>query len=152
MTQTTFKKLAEIEKKWYLIDLEGIVLGRVASHVALILRGKNKADYTPFLDDGDNVVVINADKVKLTGRKLNDKKYYWHTGYPGGIKETTVGKLLAKKPEEVFKKAVKNMLPRGPLGRKQFKNLYVYAGTEYAQTAQNPEIIDFAKLNEKNKR
>ena len=149
---TTFKKLQEIQKDWFVIDLDGVVLGRAASYIATILRGKNKADYTPFLDDGDNVIVINADKVHLTGKKLNDKKYYWHTGYPGGIKEITAGKLLAKKAEELITKAVKNMLPRGPLGRKQLKNLYVYAGAEHDHSAQTPQVIDFAAQNSKNKR
>ncbi len=149
---TTFKKLAQIEKKWHLIDLDGLTLGRVASYVALILRGKNKVDYTPFLDDGDYVVVINADKVKFTGDKLANKKYYWHTGYPGGIKEITADKLMKKDSCNVIKKAVKNMLPRGPLGRKQLKNLYIYSDDEHKHSAQKPEIIDFAKLNNKNKR
>lgn len=149
---TTVSKLAEIDKKWYIIDLQNIVLGRAAAHVAKILRGKNKANFTPFLDCGDNVIVINADKVRLTGKKLNEKIYYWHTGYPGGIKSITADKLLAKDGTRVFRNAVKGMLAKGPLGRKQLKNLYVYAGTEHPHQGQKPEAIEFAKLNNKNDR
>ncbi len=149
---TTVSKLAEIDKKWYIIDLQNIVLGRAAAHVAKILRGKNKANFTPFLDCGDNVIVINADKVRLTGKKLNEKTYYWHTGYPGGIKSITADKLLAKDGTRVFRNAVKGMLAKGPLGRKQLKNLYVYAGTEHPHQGQKPEAIEFAKLNNKNDR
>jgi len=149
---TTFNKLADIQKKWYVIDLQNIVLGRAASKIATILRGKNKADYTPFLDCGDNIIVINSDKLKLTGKKLDDKKYYWHTGYPGGIREINAEKLMQKSSEKLVRKAIKGMLPNGPLGRKQLKNLYVYSGSEHPHTAQRPEAIELAKLNNKNNR
>lgn len=149
---TTFNKLADIQKKWYLIDLNNIVLGRAASKIATILRGKNKADYTPFLDCGDNIIVINADKLKLTGNKLNNKKYYWHTGYPGGIKETTAVKLLDKSSEKLVRKSIKGMLPRGPLGRAQLKNLYIYSGDKHPHDAQKPTTIELSKLNDKNNR
>ncbi|MBL6621341.1 MAG: 50S ribosomal protein L13 [Rickettsiales bacterium] len=148
---TTFNKLADLNKKWYIIDLEDIVLGRAASHVALILKGKNKADYTPFLDCGDNVIVVNAKKIRLKGKKLTDKIYYWHTGYPGGIKDISAKKLLEKNPEKLFQKAVKGMLARGPLGRKQLSNLYIYEGENHPHEGQKPEKIDFANLNKKNK-
>jgi large subunit ribosomal protein L13 len=149
---TSFNKLSEIKKEWYVIDLSDVVLGRASAAIATILRGKNKADYTPFLDCGDNVIVINSDKLKLTGKKLSDKKYYWHTGYPGGIKDITAGKLLAKSSTKMVRNAVKGMLPRGPLGYKQLKNLYVYSGSEHDQTAQKPVTINFSDLNEKNNR
>ena len=151
-SNTTVNKLAEINKKWFVIDLEGIVLGRAASHIAKILKGKNKFDYTPFLDCGDNVVVTNASKLRLKGNKLSDKIYYWHTGYPGGIKDITAKKLLEKDSTKLVRKAVKGMLARGPLGRKQLSNLYVYEGTEHPHEAQKPEKIEFDKLNNKNKR
>ena len=149
---TTVNKLSDINKKWYLIDLKNVVLGRASAAIALILRGKNKADYTPFLDCGDNVIVINSDQVKLTGRKLTDKKYYWHTGYPGGIKDITAGKLLEKSSEKLVRNSIRGMLPKGPLGRKQLKNLYVFSGETHAHQAQKPEIIDISKLNNKNNR
>ena len=149
---TTVNKLSDINKKWYLIDLNNIVLGRASAAIALILRCKNKADYTPFLDCGDNIIVINADKVKLTGRKLTDKKYYWHTGYPGGIREITAGKLLQKSSEKLVRNSIRGMLPKGPLGRKQLKNLYVFSGESHAHEAQKPELIDISKLNNKNNR
>jgi large subunit ribosomal protein L13 len=148
---TTFNKLANLTKKWYIIDLEDVVLGRAASYVSLILKGKNKPDYTPFLDCGDNVIVINAKKIRLKGKKLSDKIYYWHTGYPGGIKDITAKKLLDKNPEKLFQKAVKGMLARGPLGRKQLTNLYIYAGSSHPHEAQKPEKIDFINFNKKNK-
>ena len=138
-------------KKWVLIDAEGVVLGRLASHVANILRGKTKPSYTPNQDCGDNVIIINAEKVRLTGNKRNTKTYYWHTGHPGGIKERTADKILdGRFPERVIEKAVERMVPRGPLGRQQMKNLRIFAGTEHPHEAQNPEVIDFAAMNAKN--
>ena len=151
--KTYSAKPAEVEKKWILIDAEGLVLGRLASHVANILRGKTKATYTPHIDTGDNVIIINAEKVKLTGRKMTDKKFFWHTGHPGGIKERTIGQILGGRyPERVIEKAVERMIPRGPLGRAQMKKLRVYAGTEHPHEAQQPEVLDFAARNPKNKR
>ncbi len=151
--KTYSAKAAEIDKKWILIDAEGLVVGRLATLVAMRLRGKHKPTYTPHMDDGDNVVVINADKVVFTGRKLDQKKYYWHTGYPGGIKERTARKLIEGRfPERVVEKAVERMLPRGPLGRKQLKNLRVYAGAEHPHEAQQPEKLDVAALSKKNVR
>ena len=146
-------KPTEVEKKWFVIDAEGLVLGRLASVIAMRLRGKHKPIFTPHVDCGDNIVVINADKVQLTGRKRNDKKYYWHTGYPGGIKDRTAGQILAgKHPERVVEKAVERMLPKGILGRQQLKKLHVYAGTEHKHEAQKPEVLDVAAMNSKNKR
>ena len=146
-------KASEIEKKWVLIDAEGVVLGRLASRVANILRGKTKTTYTPHMDCGDNVIIINAGKIHLTGKKLTDKVYYWHTGYPGGIKERTAGKILdGDHPERVVTKAIEHMIPRGPLGRQQMKNLRVYAGAEHGHDAQKPEVLDLASWNPKNKR
>ena len=144
---------ADIEKKWVLIDAEDVILGRLAAQVANILRGKHKTTYTPHMDCGDNVIVINAEKVKLTGKKLSDKKYYWHTGHPGGIKERTAGQILEGKfPDRVVHKAVERMVPRGPLGRAQMKNLRVYAGPEHPHEAQNPSVYDFGAQNAKNRR
>ena len=143
----------DITKKWIIVDAEGVVLGRLASDVANILRGKKKATYTPHMDCGDNVIIINADKVKLTGKKLTDKIYYWHTGHPGGIKQRTAGGLLGGQfPTRVVTKAIERMIPRGPLGRVQMKNLKVYAGIEHGHEAQKPEVYDFASRNPKNKR
>ena len=145
-------KPAEVEKKWLLIDAEGLVVGRVATIIANILRGKHKASYTPHVDCGDNVIVINADKVAFTGKKLKDKIYYRHTGYAGGIKEITAGKVLAGKfPERVLEKAVERMVPRGPLGRDQMRALRLYNGTEHPHIAQNPQQLDIAALSRKNK-
>ena len=150
---TFSQKPAEVEKKWIVIDAEGLVLGRLASLVAMRLRGKHKATYTPHVDDGDNVIVINADKVAMTGKKFTDKVYYWHTGYPGGIKERTARQIIEGRfPERVIEKAVERMVPRGPLGRRQMKNLRVYAGTNHPHEAQQPEVLDVAKLNKKNVR
>lgn len=150
---TFSQKPAEVVKKWVLIDAEGIVLGRLASIVANRLRGKHKPTYTPHVDDGDNVIIINADKVVLTGKKYTDKKYYWHTGYPGGIKERTARQILEGRfPERVVEKAIERMIPRGPLGRRQMKNLRVYAGPNHQHEAQQPEVLDVAALNRKNKR
>jgi large subunit ribosomal protein L13 len=151
--KTYSAKPAEVEKKWVLIDADGVVLGRLASVVAMRLRGKHKPTFTPHIDCGDNVIVINADKVKLTGKKLTDKVYYRHTGYPGGIKEARAGKILeGKHPHRVITKAVERMISRNPLGRQQMKNLRVYAGTEHPHEAQKPEVLDLAAMNPKNKR
>ena len=146
-------KPSDIERKWYVVDAEGVVLGRLAAKVASLLRGKHKPCFVPNLDCGDYVVVINADKVKLTGKKLTDKKYFKHTGWIGGIKETTAGKILnGRFPERVIKKAVERMISRNPLGRKQMTKLRVYAGSENPHAAQNPIVLDMAALNNKNKR
>jgi len=157
MTGTAMKtysaRPADIEKKWILVDAEGVVLGRLASIVAMRLRGKHKATFTPHMDMGDNVIVINADKVQLTGNKRADKVYYWHTGYPGGIKERTAGQILdGKFPERVVTKAVQRMMPGGPLTRQQLTNLRVYAGSEHPHEAQQPEPLDVKSLNRKNSR
>jgi large subunit ribosomal protein L13 len=146
-------KPADIQKKWVLIDAEGLVVGRLAAIIALRLRGKHKATYTPHLDDGDNVIVVNAEKVVLTGRKLQQKVYRHHTGYIGGIKERTAGFILRSKfPQRVVEKAVERMLPRGPLGRRQLGNLRVYAGAEHPHAAQQPEPLDISAMNRKNAR
>ncbi len=151
--KTFSQKPAEVEKKWILVDAEGVVPGRLASFVANRLRGKHKPTFTPHVDDGDNVIIINADKVAFTGKKFSDKKYYWHTGYPGGIKERTARAILEGRfPERVMQKAVERMMPGGPLSRRQMKNLYVYAGSEHKHEAQKPEAVDFAAMNSKNKR
>ncbi len=154
MKTTKFLKTADVEKKWIIIDASDVVVGRLASFIALRLRGKHRADYTPHIDCGDNVIVINADKVALSGNKHADKFYYRHTGYPGGLKETTAGKVLAGRfPERVLKKAVQRMLPKeSPLARQQFSNLRVYAVAEHPHDAQTPEVIDFAAMNPKNTR
>jgi large subunit ribosomal protein L13 len=145
-------KPAEVEKKWHLIDADGLVVGRVATIIANILRGKHKPSFTPHVDCGDNIVVINAEKIRFTGRKLADKIYYRHTGYAGGIKGVTAGKVLEGKfPERVLEKAVERMIPRGPLGRQQMRNLRVYSGAEHPHAAQNPEPLDVAAMNRKNK-
>jgi len=143
----------DIEKKWILVDAEDVVLGRLASVLAMRLRGKHKPSYTPNMDCGDHVIVINAEKVKLTGNKRTAKTYYWHTGYPGGIKERTADKILdGRFPERVLSKAVERMIPRGPLGRKVMSNLHIYAGAEHPHEAQQPEVLDVAAMNPKNKR
>ncbi len=143
---------ATVEKNWVLIDAEGLVVGRLASTVANILRGKHKVSFTPHVDCGDNVIIINAGKVKFTGKKLTDKIYYKHTGYAGGIKETTPAKILdGRFPERVLEKAIERMIPRGPLGRQQMRNLRVFAGAEHPHEAQSPQVIDFASRNRKNK-
>ena len=152
MKTTVSAKPAEVEKKWLLIDADGLVVGRLASIVANILRGKHKPIYTPHVDCGDNVIIINADKVRFTGKKLQQKVYYRHTGYPGGIKEAHADKILAGRfPERVLEKAVERMVPRGPLGRQQMRNLRIYGGTEHPHVAQSPEILDVAAMNRKNK-
>jgi large subunit ribosomal protein L13 len=149
--KTYSAKASEIEKKWVLIDADGLVVGRLAALIATRLRGKHKPSYTPHMDCGDNVIVINAAKVLLTGNKLKDKVYYWHTGYIGGIKERTAGAVMSgKHPERVVEKAVERMLPRGPLGRKQLSNLRVYPGTEHPHEAQKPETVDVNALSPKN--
>ena len=143
----------DVEKKWYVVDAEDLVLGRLASIVAMRLRGKHKPMFTPHIDCGDNIVIINVEKVKLTGRKLEQKTYYWHTGHPGGIKERKAGQILdGAHPERVIQKAVERMISRNPLGRQQMKKLHVYAGTEHPHTAQQPEVLDIASMNPKNKR
>jgi large subunit ribosomal protein L13 len=143
---------ATVEKKWLLVDAEGLVVGRAATIIASVLRGKHKTSFTPHVDCGDNVIVINADKVKFTGKKLTDKVYYKHTGYAGGIKGITAQKVLEGRfPERVLEKAVERMIPRGPLGRQQMRNLRIFAGTEHPHVAQNPEVLDIASRNRKNK-
>ena len=151
--KTYTAKPADIQKKWILIDAEGVVLGRLASLVAMRLRGKHKASFTPHMDMGDNVIIINADKVQMTGKKRTDKIYYWHTVYPGGIKQRTAGDILeGNHPERVLTKAIQRMLPGGPLSRQQMTNLRVYAGAEHGHEAQNPEIVDVKSMNPKNSR
>jgi large subunit ribosomal protein L13 len=151
--KTYSAKPADIEKKWILIDAEGVVLGRLASIVAARLRGKHKPTFTPHMDMGDNVIVINAGKVQMTGNKRSEKTYYWHTGYPGGIKSRTARQILeGKHPERVVEKAVQRMMPGGPLTRRQLSNLRVYAGPEHPHGAQNPETLDVAAMNPKNTR
>ena len=151
--KTFSQRPEDVTKKWILIDAEGLVLGRLATIVANRLRGKHKPTFTPHVDDGDNVIIINADKVVLTGNKVADKVYYWHTGHPGGIKERTAKQILEGRfPERVIEKAVERMIPRGPLGRRQMKNLRVYAGTAHPHEAQSPETVDIGALNSKNKR
>lgn len=147
-------KPAEVEKKWYVVDAEGVVLGRLASQIAMRLRGKHKPEYTPHVDCGDNIIVINADKVKLTGKKHDGDIFYWHTGYPGGIKQRSKGEILeGAHPERVLIKAVERMLPKdSPLARRQMTNLRVFAGTEHGHEAQKPEVLDIAGLNPKNTR
>lgn len=151
--QTFSLKPADVRKKWYLVDAQGVVLGRLAVAVANRLRGKHLPHYTPHVDCGDNIVVINAEKVCLTGQKHTDKIFYWHTGYPGGIKERAVGQILTgKHPERVIIKAVERMVPHGPLGRKIMGNLKVYAGAQHPHEAQQLEVLDIGSLNPKNKR
>ena len=134
---------ATIERKWYVVDATGYTLGRLASEVAKVLRGKNKAIFTPHIDTGDYVIVVNADKIKVTGKKLEQKIYYRHSDYVGGMKETTLKEMLNKKPEKVIELAVKGMLPKGPLGREMYKKLFVYAGPDHKHAAQKPEVLTF---------
>ena len=134
---------AKVERKWYVFDATGYTLGRLASEVAKVLRGKNKPVFTPHVDTGDYVIVVNADKIKVTGKKLDQKIYYHHSDYVGGMKETTLREMLAKKPEKVVELAVKGMLPKGPLGREMFTKLHVYAGAEHPHAAQQPEALTF---------
>ena len=134
---------AKVERKWYVVDATGYTLGRLASEVAKVLRGKNKPVFTPHVDTGDYVIVVNADKIKVTGKKLDQKIYYHHSDYVGGMKETTLREMLAKKPEKVVELAVKGMLPKGPLGREMFTKLHVFAGAEHPHAAQQPEVLTF---------
>jgi large subunit ribosomal protein L13 len=151
--KTYSAKAAEIEKKWVVIDANGLVVGRLASLIALRLRGKHKPAFTPHVDDGDNIIVINAEKVVLTGRKRDQKVYHYFTGYPGGIKERSAKFILEGRfPERIVEKAVERMLPRGPLGRQQLGHLRVYKGSEHPHAAQNPVALDIASLNRKNAR
>ena len=141
--QTYMANPDKIERKWYVVDADGCTLGRLASGVASVLRGKNKPQFTPHVDTGDYVIVVNADKIKVTGKKLEQKIYYNHSDYGGGMRETTVKEMLAKKPERVIELAVKGMLPKGPLGREMYTKLFVYAGPEYKHAAQKPEVLTF---------
>ena len=151
--RTYSAKPSEIEKKWWIIDAEGLVLGRLATIVAMYLRGKHKPTFTPHMDCGDNIIIVNAEKVRLTGSKRTAKNYYWHTGYPGGIKSRTADKILdGDHPERVIQKAVQRMITRGPLGRVQMGNLKVYGGSEHPHEAQQPETLDVGAMNAKNKR
>ncbi len=134
---------ANVERKWYVVDATGYTLGRLSSEIAKVLRGKNKPTFTPHIDTGDYVIVVNADKIKVTGKKLDQKIYYRHSDYVGGMKETTLREMLAKKPEKVIELAVKGMLPKGPLGRQMYTKLHVYAGPEHKQQAQKPEVLTF---------
>jgi large subunit ribosomal protein L13 len=143
----------DVKKKWVVIDADGVILGRLAATIATLLRGKHRATFTPSVDCGDNVIVINAEKVRMTGKKMEEKIFFYHTGYPGGIKERTRKFMLAgNHPERVIEKAVERMMPRGPLGRRQMTNLKVYKGEQHPHAAQNPATIDFASRNIKNKR
>ena len=145
--QTKSANASNVNKKWLLVDAEGVVLGRLASTVSNLLRGKHKSNYTPHVDCGDNVIIINAEKVKLTGNKLNDKTYYWHTGYPGGIKSRTAKKILEGKfPDRIIRLAVKRMIPKGPLGSQQISNMKVYNGSAHPHDAQAPEKLDISEL------
>ena len=136
-------KPSEIERKWYILDCEGKTLGRLCTEAAMILRGKKKPIFTPYIDTGDYVIVINAEKVQITGKKFDKKIYKHHSGYPGGLKEVTFAEMQAKKPEEIIRHAVKGMMPKGPLGRQMFKKLKVYAGPEHKHEAQKPEVWNF---------
>ena len=141
--QTYMANPDKIERKWYVVDAEGCTLGRLASGVASVLRGKNKPQFTPHVDTGDYVIVVNADKIKVTGKKMDQKIYYNHSDYVGGMKETTLKEMLAKHPERVVEYAVKGMLPKGPLGRQMYKKLFVYAGPDHKHAAQKPEVLTF---------
>ena len=149
-SMTKYVKKSELQNDWYEIDATGVVVGRLATIISKIIRGKNKTTYTPHMDNGDFVVVKNIDQIKFTGNKFQNKKYYRHTGYPGGIKETTPEKLHLSKPGEVLKLAVKRMLPGGPLGKKQLTKLKIYKGSEHPHSAQNPKVIEVSKMNNKN--
>jgi large subunit ribosomal protein L13 len=140
--KTFFAKPETVKRDWYVVDAEGKTLGRIATEIAHRLRGKHKAEYTPHVDTGDYIIVINAEKVTVTGNKFKDKVYYAHSGFPGGLKSTTFDKLQAAKPEMIIEKAVKGMLPRGPLGRAMYRKLKVYAGTEHNHAAQQPQVLD----------
>ena len=147
---TKFVKKSEINNNWYEIDASNLVVGRLASVISKIIRGKNKTTYTPHMDNGDFVIVKNIEKIKFTGKKFQNKKYFRHTGFPGGIKETTPEKLFVKKPGEALKLAVKRMLPGGPLAKKQLTKLKIYIGSDHPHSTQNPIVIDISKLNNKN--
>jgi len=147
---TKFVKKSELNNNWFEIDAKNAVVGRLATVISKIIRGKNKTTFSPHMDNGDFVIVKNIEHIKFTGKKFENKKYYRHTGYPGGIKETTPSKLHSKKPEEVLKLAVKRMLPGGPLAKKQLTKLKIYSGMDHPHSAQNPQIIDISKLNNKN--
>ena len=149
-SMTKFLKINDIHSEWYEIDAKNAVVGRLAAIISKIIRGKNKNTYTPHMDHGDYVVVKNIEQIKFTGKKFQDKKYYRHTGYPGGIKETTPEKLHVKKPGEALKLAVKRMLPGGPLAKKQLTKLKIYSGSDHPHSAQNPKVINLSKLNSKN--
>jgi len=145
--QTKSANASNVNKKWLLVDAEDVVLGRLATTVSNLLRGKHKSNYTPHVDCGDNVIIINAEKIKLTGNKLNDKTYFWHTGYPGGIKSRTAKKILEGKfPDRIIRLAVKRMIPKGPLGSQQISNMKVYNGSAHPHDAQAPEKLDISKL------
>jgi len=147
---TDFIKKNEIKNSWILINAENAIVGRLAAYISKVLRGKNKNQYTPNLDNGDFVIVTNIEKIKFTGKKFNNKKYFRHTGHPGGIKSTLPSILIKSKPSEILKLAVKRMMPRGPLSKKQLSKLKIYKGTSHPHESQNPKIIDFAKINSKN--
>ena len=147
---TPFIKKKEVKKDWYIINAQNLAVGRLAAFISKVLRGKNKPTFNPHIDNGDFVIVTNIDKIKFTGKKFKDKKYYRHTGHPGGIKVTTPEKLHEKKPGETLKMAVKRMLPGGVLGRKQLTKLKIYAGNDHPHSAQNPKVIELDKLNSKN--
>ena len=149
--KTLSVKASEVDRKWYLVDAENLVLGRMASLIAIRLRGKHKTYYTPHVDCGDNIIVINAEKVRVTGRKAESKKFFWHTGYPGGLKSRTIGAILnSKHPERVIIKAIERMISRNSLGRAQMGKLHVYAGPQHPHEAQKPEFLDIAAMNKKN--
>ena len=148
---TDFIKKSEFKNNWILIDAEDLVVGRLAAYLSKVLRGKNKANFTPHMDNGDFVIITNVEKIKFTGDKFRNKKYYRHTGHPGGIKDTSPYLLVKNKPEQILKLAVQRMLPRGPLAKKQLSKLKMYKGTSHPHDSQNPKVIDFSKLNSKNK-
>lgn len=150
--KTYTAKPSEVKPNWWIIDADGVVLGRLATEISKILRGKNKPIYTPHIDTGDHVVVINCEKVKMTGRKKQQKVYFHHTGYPGGIKERTAEFVFSTHPDRIIRKAVERMMPEGPLGEHQFAKLRVYKGSEHPHEAQQPKVYDFASKNPKNKR
>ena len=150
ITMTNFIKKNEVKNNWLLIDAENAVVGRLAAYISKVLRGKNKSQYTPHMDNGDFVIVTNIEKIKFTGNKFKNKKYYRHTGYPGGIKSTTPSVMINKKPERILKLAVKRMLPGGPLAKRQLSKLKIYRGKSHPHESQNPQIINFFKMNSKN--
>jgi len=152
MKSTPSLKPDDVKKEWWVIDADGLVLGRLASLVAARLRGKHKATFTPHVDCGDHVVIVNAGKVRVSGNKANSKVFYWHTGYPGGVKGRTIAQRLASRhPERVIEKAVERMISRGPLGRRQMRNLHVYSGPDHPHQGQSPKTLDVAAMNRKNK-